>query len=326
MLKRFVLIATILLVAYVLFLMGRLSFFEDAGQKKKNETEITETDSNKVNSFQFVKYTKNGEKEIEIEGDSADIFAQQVDLENVIAKAYADQAPVTLTADKGTFDRSTSLVHLKDNVVATSEDGSRLLSESLDIHPSSKTVSTTEIAELKKDNIQLQGKGARGDSQLQTLEFDKQVRVEIQNEETQVPTVITCDGPLFLDYDRNFAKFQNNVVATDARGRLSSDVMDVYYDRSNRVIEKIIASGNVVIEQNGNVTFSDIVTYLAKDGTIILGGNPEAFYRPHKGEQGPDEAFYPSFNFRPAEPRVSQDKFDLEKDVAINERSVLGVR
>jgi lipopolysaccharide assembly outer membrane protein LptD (OstA) len=56
--------------------------------------------------------------------------------------------------------------------------------------------------------------------------------------------------------------------------------MDVYYDRKSRRVYKIIAEGNVIIEQDGNVTYSDNVIYLANEGRVILGGDPEAVYYP----------------------------------------------
>src|SRR3990167_7869079 len=46
---------------------------------------------------------------------------------NVVAKAYAEEIPVTLTSDHGHYDKEKNIVHLKENVVATTEDGTRLL-------------------------------------------------------------------------------------------------------------------------------------------------------------------------------------------------------
>jgi hypothetical protein len=55
--------------------------------------------------------------------------------------------------------------------------------------------------------------------------------------------------------------------------------MDVYYNKAKKRVHKIVATGNVSIENpDGNTTFSDNVIYLAEEGRIILGGDPEAAY------------------------------------------------
>jgi LPS export ABC transporter protein LptC len=181
----------------------------------------------RIYSFSFSKYTSSGAKELEIEGDSADILSQEVALLNVIAKAYAEESPVTITADRGTFDKSTSDVHLRENVVAATENGARLITESLDIHPNDKRMETEIAAKVKKDNIDVEGIGASSDSELRKVTFKKNVTVVVQDpeSESQAPTVITSDGPLEIDYKRNIAHFAKNVAARDADGRLYGCVL-----------------------------------------------------------------------------------------------------
>lgn len=68
-------------------------------------------------------------------------------------------------------------------------------------------------------------------------------------------------------------------MAQDARGKLSADKMDVYYNKISKRVSKITAAGDVAIENpDGNKTFSDSVIYLADEGRIILGGDTEALY------------------------------------------------
>lgn len=241
-----------------------------------------EKSSHKVFSFQFAKYTPDGAKEIEIEGDSADILARTVELSNVVAKAYAEEMSVTITSDRGNYDKSANKVHLRENVVATTENGTRLLTEALDILPAERVMETDLETEVKKDNIHVEGVGARGDSGLKKVKFRKNVTVVVQDPNqagASRPTVITCDGPLVVDYNKNIAHFKNNVVAKDERGTLISDAMDVYYNKVSRRVSKIVATGNVIIENpDGNKTYSDSVIYLADEGRIILGGDVEAMY------------------------------------------------
>ena len=239
--------------------------------------------SNRVYSFSFSKYTETGERELEIQGDTADILAQQVKLINVIAKAYAEESPVTVTADTGTFDKGTSDVFLRQNVVATTEDGARLLTEKLVIHPERGKMETDIQAKVKRDNIHIEGFGAQSDSNIGKINFKKKVTVVVQdpnNAEGGNPTVITCDGPLDIDYNLNIAHFKKNVVAQDDRGTLTADYMDVFYDHASRRVSKMISRGNViVVSKEGNTTYSDNAIYLADEGRIILGGDVDADYK-----------------------------------------------
>lgn len=255
---------------------------------------VQDSAKHKVYTFSFAKFSPKGEKEIEIEGDSADILAETVYLTNVVAKAYAEEVPVTITADKGDYQKSANEVHLTENVVATAENGARLLTEKLNIHPDTKTLETDVEAEVRKDNINIKGMGASGDSRLKKVKFKKNVTVVIQNPDqpSKDPTLITCDGPLVIDYDKNVAHFKDNVVAEDTRGKLLADVMDVYYNKQSRRVGKIVATGNVTIENpDGNKTFSESVVYLADEGRVILGGDAEALYKEGTGAAVKNQVF-----------------------------------
>ncbi len=252
------------------------------GQQAGNGAdEVIQETPHKVYSFSFSKYTPEGQKQIEIEGDSANILEKTVLLINVMAKAYAEETPVTITADKGKYDKIENKVKLEKNVVATTENGTRLLTEELDIHPDEHRMETEVHAQVKKDNIDVEGIGASGDSNLKKVKFKKNVTVLVQDpkDPNAGTTTITCDGPLVIDYDENVAHFHKNVVAQDKRGKLSSDDMDVFYNKVSKQVSKIVATGNVAIENpDGNKTFSDNVVYLAEEGRIILGGDTEAVY------------------------------------------------
>ncbi len=287
------------LVLSVLFALGyvalvKFQVFETSRQGPEAVVpEDARKSAHKVYFFSFTKYKPTGEKEIEIEGDSADLLSKTVDLMNVVAKAYAEETPVTITSDEGQYDKADNLVHLRKNVVATTEDGTRLLTEKLDIYPTDKTVKTDVHASVKKQNINIDGTGAEGDSQLKKVAFKKNVTVVIKDggaklsEGAKGPTVITCDGPLNIDYEKNIAYFKDNVVAKDDRGTLTADRMEVHYDKTQRRVAKIIATGNVVVENpDGNKTYSDNVVYLADEGRIILGGDTEAVYT---GGQAPED-------------------------------------
>ena len=280
MIKRLVFIFVALVVFYVFFVQVQVVITRKQRAEQAAE-KPSEQRPQKVFSFSFTKYTPEGQREIEIEGDSADILSNTVQLMNVMAKAYAEEVPVTVTADRGEYNKKKNNIHLEQNVVATTDDGTRLVTEALDMHPTDHIVETDLPTQVKKDNINVEGTGARADTRLKKVKFQKNVTVIVQNPEDKEtgPTTITCDGPLVIDYEKNIAHFKDNVVAQDSRGKLTADTMDVYYNRVSRRVSKIIAAGDVVIENpDGNKTYSDSVIYLADEGRIILGGDTEALY------------------------------------------------
>lgn len=279
MLRRMILIAVLCLAAYIVWIQFQVLSQKGIFTIQKKEAKKEETQ--KVYFFSFTKYNPTGGKEIEIEGDSANILAETVDLLNVVAKAYAEETPVTITADRGKYEKKTNKVHIEQNVVATTQDGTRMTTEELDIYPDKHVLENEVQTIVRKNNINVDGIGARGDTNLKRVKFKKNVTVVVQpdKDSNEDPTVITCDGPLEIDYNQNIAYFKENVIAKDRRGTLYSDLMDVYYSKESKKVSKIIARGNVMIENpDGNKTYSDSVIYLADEGRVILGGDTEALY------------------------------------------------
>lgn len=281
--RKFLLITIALIVAYIALIQWKLWLYTKRNaQIGMHDEQAQKETAQRVYSFSFSKYTESGQKELEIEGDSADILTQNVELMNVIAKAYAEESPVTITADQGSINRATSDIVLHNNVVATTETGTRLMTERLEIDANHKSLDTDLETKVKKDNINIEGTGASSDSQLSKVTFKKKVTVVIQDpeSETNTPTIITSEGALEVDYKRNLAHFSKNVVAQHEQGVLNSDYMDVIYDKNTRRVSKIIARGNVIITgKEGNKTYSDHAVYLADKGRIVLGGDVEAEYR-----------------------------------------------
>ncbi len=292
MLKRMILIAVLCLAAYIVWIQFQVLSQKGIFTIQKKEAKKEETQ--KVYFFSFTKYNPTGGKEIEIEGDSANILAETVDLLNVVAKAYAEETPVTITADRGKYEKKTNKVHIEQNVVATTQDGTRMTTEELDIYPDKHVLENEVQTIVRKNNINVDGIGARGDTNLKRVKFKKNVTVVVQpdKDSNEDPTVITCDGPLEIDYNQNIAYFKENVIAKDRRGTLYSDLMDVYYSKESKKVSKIIARGNVMIENpDGNKTYSDSVIYLADEGRVILGGDTEALYAGGSSESFKQSSF-----------------------------------
>ena len=88
-------------------------------------------------------------------------------------------------------------------------------------------------------------------------------------------TTITCRGPLEVDYKNHVALFQNNVRVVDQRGEITSDQMEVFFDKDLETIQRIIATGNVRIQQGENVTQSDRAEYDVTEGKVTLSQQPQ---------------------------------------------------
>ncbi len=282
MIKRFLITTAVVLAGYLLLLHVRMEAPFVPTAPPDAAAPESQDPLHKVYRFSFSMYRPEGNKDLEIEGDSASIFTRKIDLNNVIAKAYAEETPVTITADRGMFDKSNGMVYLKRNVVATTNTGARLLTESLDINPQGHRMQTEERAAVRKDNIDVEGDGAESDPHIKEVTFKENVTVQIRNEEgAKQPTVITCDGPLEINYVTHVALFERNVIARDSQGTLTSDRMKVYYDEGTKRVSKMVATGNVVvISSDGNKTYSDNVVYLPQEGRVILGGDSETTYFP----------------------------------------------
>jgi lipopolysaccharide assembly outer membrane protein LptD (OstA) len=103
--------------------------------------------------------------------------------------------------------------------------------------------------------------------------LEKDVRLDIQTQDKQVnkkeKIVITCDGPLDVDYEKNIAIFNNNVKVEKPDLIIYSDKMQVYFTPKQQVkasvkgpaaisssVNMIVASGNVRILRGENISSS----------------------------------------------------------------------
>jgi len=234
--------------------------------------EIPQGISQKVLSFNLKGYHDNGRKKWELQGACADIMANVIKLDYVTAKAYGDDSLLTLTARSGVFDKMTKDIHLEHNVVGRSSDGARLLTDRLDWNQKTESVTTDALVRIEKDDLVSVGKGATGSPGLKMVELRKDVMVEIRD---NPPTVITCDGPLTVDYQRNIAILNNSVKVADQRGEIYADRMKVLFNPTTRKITRIVAIGGVKIQKEGSVTYSDRAIYSVRDGRVRLVGKPK---------------------------------------------------
>lgn len=293
MYKRILLSGIILVIAFS---------FALAAQEEKAE----ETSDQQISDFSLSGYGERGKKNWDLAGKSADIFDTVVKLKDVVGNMYGDEN-IKLTADKGDFDKTEGKVHLEDNVVITTASGTKLTTDSLDWDRKNSIVNTPDFVNIERVNMTTKAIGATGHPNLKQVTLNKDVQVDIVPEreagassESAAPKdkiVITCDGPLQIDYEKNIATFNNNVKVDTKDATIYSDRMEVYFITSSSAasspegaiatanaaaspgmgskIDKIISKGNVRIVKGENTSYSDEATYSAVDRKILLNGRPK---------------------------------------------------
>ncbi|MFA5005497.1 MAG: LPS export ABC transporter periplasmic protein LptC [Candidatus Omnitrophota bacterium] len=253
--------------------------------------ENTESDQ-QVNDFALSGYGDKGKKSWDLSGKSADIFNDTVKLKAVSGNLYDEKEDIKLTADRGDFNKKTSTVHLEDNVVVTTSGGAKLTSDTLDWDRKEQLVSTLSRVNLTKQELNLQGEGASAQTNLKKVQVNKDVRLDIHEKPAKNKTatdkmVITCTGPLDIDYGKNIAVFNNNVRVERPDSVILSDRLEVYFNSGKRnskpqkssvvsagSIDRIVASGHVQILQGENVSYSEKAVYTAADQKLTLDGAP----------------------------------------------------
>lgn len=275
-----------------LFLILALLTFNAFAQ----DSQMQESDQ-QISDFSLTGYAEKGKKSWDISGKSADIFDNIIKLKDVIGNLYGEKEDIKLTADKGDFDKVEGKVHLEQNVVITTSGGAKLTTDSLDWDRKNQLVATQDMVNITKENMVTVAKGAIGEPDLNKITLQKEVKVDIlpANKENQAETeknkiIITCDGPLEIDYAKNIAIFKNNVLVDTKDNLIYSDIMDVYFVPSDKdtsqalkeapammgaKIQKIVARGNVKITRGENISYSEEAVYTAYDRKIVLTGKPK---------------------------------------------------
>jgi LPS export ABC transporter protein LptC len=253
-----------------------------------------------ISDFSLSGYGDKGKKSWDISGKSADIFTDVVKLKDVDGNLYDKEENINLTAKRGDFNKADGKVHLEEDVVITTSSGAKLTTDSMDWDRKNQLVSTKDKVNIDKDNITIVGMGAHGEPNLNKVALTKDVRVDINPAVSngnlndlalKDKVVITCDGQLVVDYEKNIASFYDNVKVERPDLTIYSDKMDLYFVKGSTgpgenktdksmasSIDKIVASGNVKIVRGENISYSQEAEYRALDKKIILSGRPKLVF------------------------------------------------
>jgi len=262
------------------------------------QDEAKQESDQQISEFSLASFGEKGKKAWDLSGKSADIFTDVVKLKEVIGNLYGEKENIKLTADKGDFNKADGKVHLEENVVITTSSGAKLTTDSLDWDRKNQLVTTKDIVNIERANMVTTATGAMGEPNLKKINLEKDVTVNINPTNNEKPAesdvkkkiVITCDGPLEIDYGKNIATFKNNVKVDTQDCLIQSDIMDVYFGKMGQntsgaggedlasmgsKIDKIVARGHVKITRGESISYSDEATYTALDKKITLSGTPK---------------------------------------------------
>jgi len=89
--------------------------------------------------------------------------------------------------------------------------------------------------------------------------------------------IITCDGPMELNYDKQVAVFHDNVKVESEgeHGTMIADKMTVRFDTQTRQLDRIEAEGNVQIQRDDNISYSEGAVFTNAERTVVLTGRPK---------------------------------------------------
>ena len=114
MMKFFRSIIIIVVIVFSGWSLKKFLFEEDTHQRGPAERfSSQETVSEQVRSFSISGFSESGEKSWNVEGKTADIMAEVINLHDVNADSYGEDVEVNLKADSGVFYRANNNIELE---------------------------------------------------------------------------------------------------------------------------------------------------------------------------------------------------------------------
>lgn len=244
-----------------------------------------------LEGFNLVGYGEAGDKAWDVKGTTATIEEKQIDITNVDANAYG-QEDMNVTAKTGRIDKESGNMRLEKDVVVTTETGTKMLTDSLDWEKQKDLVTTQDDVTILRDNMKAVGKGITAHPGLKQAQLNQDVTVEYtpKPDDTMKDMItISCDGPMEVDYAGQTATFNNNVIALQGDRKLMADKMQIFFDQGKKQIKEMICTGNVLIVQGENTSFSDKAVYEAGEQKIKLYGRPKLLLHMQDKEKKDDD-------------------------------------
>lgn len=252
--------------------------------------EGTDTEPSQMYDFNLAGYGAQGQKTWEIQGASMDMQGSDIKISDITAHLFSDKENMVLTADNGRFDRDNSTMYLRNNVKAVTDNGAELKTNSLEWAQKKQLITTDDRVYISKERMNAVGTGIEAQPDFKVAKLKKDVTVTMdegtkdkeENKDgkeglSRNKIIITCDGPMEMDYNSQFAVFHNNVKVDGGpdQGTMHADKMTVYFSADSKQVDKIIAEGNVKIVKGENISLSDTAVLTGADKKVVLTGRPK---------------------------------------------------
>jgi len=229
-----------------------------------------ESPTDTVSVFTLVGHSETGRKKWKVEGKTADLIGEIVNLSPVSSTSFGG-VQVHLTSARGRFHRVRQDVYLEEDVVATTSDGVRFTTDTMDWDAEREKATTSDWVTMTRPGMTVLGKGAIGYPKKKWVRLEREVTVTLLGQNGK--TVVTCDGPMEVDYGRNKARFWRNVLVRDAKGIIRSDRMDVRLDPETKQMQTATCLGHVEIHREKQTAYGLRAVYWQNPGRTRLTGH-----------------------------------------------------
>ena len=247
-----------------------------------------------MSAFTLTGYAQDGTKRWVLNGTGAHVDGTVVTILRPDGIGYEPERTATLTAGAAQMNQTTRHVRLEHDVTIHTSDGLWLTAPVLHWIPDENQMATDSPVRIETDHMLLRGRGLEGLTQLKRATIARDIELVLNPSDADEPpaagarrqVVITCDGPLAFDYERNIATFEQNVHVQDPRGDLYADRLVAYLDGKTHTIRYADAIGRVRIHQHQNTALSERAVYEPASGKITLVGRPSLLVYPsEEGDQ-----------------------------------------
>ncbi len=245
----------------------------------------------RMSEFTLTGYEETGGKRWDLSGSEANLDGQIVTIRKPDAVGYDPERTSYLTASVAQIHQQTRQVRLEHDVTVHTSDGLWFASPILYWIPDQDRVETDAPVRIETDHMLLRGYGLTGLTPLKQATVHEDVELVLNSSDDELPggggpgegskhVVITCDGPLTVDYQRDIATFERNVHVVDPSGEIYSDTLVAYLNRTTHTIRYADAIGHVRILQAHNTATSERAVYEPLRGRITLVGRPSLLLYP----------------------------------------------
>lgn len=287
---RLIWVSVLAVVILALLIRGRL-----ASRRATDMGDMPTELEQQILSFELSNYSDQGQRKWKLKGDSADILAEVVNLMSIDMETY-DDPKIEVTALEGTYNKESKEISLFNDVEVFTSDGAMILTDYLKWDGKTDTITTDKPVRVIRSDVTATGIGALAMPQMKKVMLDKEINVKLTtnviddvdvmdadnpgSKKEKTVVTITCNGPLMIDYEKNIAVFEDDVLVDDKKGRIYSDKMEAFLDPKTKNIVKVVAEGGVRVVRGGDSTYSEKAIYTTLDRKIILLGRPKIYIQP----------------------------------------------